>query len=96
MTARDILRILLAFPFALGHSLAAAQTGAAGSLGRVAEQSRHLADAGRWDEAKTVLADQLTQTKDAAEEARLKAELAHLEADRKSIFTKTNRRCLPC
>jgi tetratricopeptide (TPR) repeat protein len=87
MRARDILQILLAIPFVLTHPLEA-QTGAAGSFCKVAERSRHLADAGKWDEAKTILADQLTQTKDAAQAARLKAELAHLEADQNTYFHK--------
>jgi tetratricopeptide (TPR) repeat protein len=87
MTARGILQILPAIPFALVQTLAA-QTGEAGSFTKVAERSRHLADAGKWDEAKTVLADELIQPKDPAQEARLKAELAHLEADRSTYFHK--------
>jgi tetratricopeptide (TPR) repeat protein len=87
MRARDISPIPLAISCALVHSMVA-QTGASGSFAKVAEQSRHWAEAGKWDEAKTVLATQLTQTKDAAEEARFKAELAHLEADRSTYFHK--------
>jgi tetratricopeptide (TPR) repeat protein len=87
MFVRDIFPILVIIPFVLAHSTAA-QTSAAGSFAKVAEQSRHLAEAGKWDEAKTVLATRLTQTKDAAEAARFKAELAHLAADRSTYFHK--------
>jgi tetratricopeptide (TPR) repeat protein len=87
MPNRHMFPMLLAIPFALAHSTAA-QPSPAGSFAKVAEQSRHLEEAGNWDEAKTVLAEQLAQTKDAAEEARFKAELAHLEADRNAYFQK--------
>jgi hypothetical protein len=52
----------------------------------VAEQSRHLAEAGKWDDAKAVLQEQLSKTKEAAEAAQLKAELAHLASDRNTYF----------
>jgi tetratricopeptide (TPR) repeat protein len=87
MPARNIFSILLLIPFVLAHP-AAAQTSPAGSFVKVPEQARQLAEAGNWDEAKAVLANQLTQTKDAAEEARLKAELAHLATDRNTYFHK--------
>jgi hypothetical protein len=36
-----------------------------------------LAETGKWNEARTVLEKQLSETKDLTEIARLKAELAH-------------------
>jgi tetratricopeptide (TPR) repeat protein len=88
MRARNILPILPVIAFALVHS-EAGETSGTDLFAKVAEQSRHLAEAGKWDEAKTVLVERLAQTKDAIEGARLKAELAHLAADRSTYFHKS-------
>jgi len=87
MLARNIFSVLLVTTFVLGYSTAT-HTSRADLLTRVAEQSRHLAEAGKWDDANAVLQEQLTKTKDAAEAARLKAELAHLASDRNTYFHK--------
>src|SRR3984893_8323748 len=87
MLARNIFSVLLGTTFVLGYSTGT-QTSREDLLTRVAEQSRHLAEAGKWDDAKAVLQEQLTKTKDAAEAARLKAELAHLASDRNTYFQK--------
>jgi len=86
MLARNILSVLPATAFFLAYS-AAAQTSPTDLFTKVAEQSRHLADTGQWDEAKAVLEEQLSK-KDAVEVARFKAELAHLAADRNAYFHK--------
>ena len=52
------------------------------------KQSRELVDSGKWDEAGKLLEEQLKKTKDAAEVARLRAELAHYAADRNTYFQK--------
>jgi tetratricopeptide (TPR) repeat protein len=54
----------------------------------VIKESRHLVDAGKWDEAGKLLEEQLKKTKDAVEVARLRAELAHYAADRNTYFQK--------
>ncbi len=87
MLARNIFSVLLVTTFVLGYSTAT-HTSRADLFTRVGEQSRHLAEAGKWDDAKAVLQEQLTKTKDAAEAARLKAELAHLASDRNTYFHK--------
>ena len=86
MLARNILSVLPATAFFLAYS-AAAQTSPTDLFTKVAEQSRHLADTGQWDEAKAVLEEQLSK-KDAVQVARFKAELAHLAADRNTYFHK--------
>ncbi len=86
MLARNILSVLPATTFFLAYSTAA-QTSPTDLFTKVAEQSRHLADAGKWDEAKAVLEEQLSK-KDAVQVARFKAELAHLAADRNTYFHK--------
>jgi hypothetical protein len=87
MPARNILSVLSVTTFILAYS-AVAKTSPADLFTKIAEQSRHLAEAGKWDEAKAVLEEQLTKTKDAIEAARLKAELAHYAADRNTYFHK--------
>lgn len=86
MLARNILSVLTATTFFLVYSTAA-QTSPTDLFTKVTEQSRHLADAGKWDEAKAVLEEQLSK-KDAVQVARFKAELAHLAADRNTYFHK--------
>jgi tetratricopeptide (TPR) repeat protein len=54
----------------------------------VMKESRHLVDAGKWDEAGKLLEEHLKKTKDAVEVARLRAELAHYAADRNIYFQK--------
>ena len=87
MVTGNIFSVLLVTTFVLAY-FTAIDTSRADLFTGVAEQSRHLADAGEWDEAKAVLQEQLTKTKDAAEAARLKAELAHLASDRNTYFHK--------
>jgi tetratricopeptide (TPR) repeat protein len=87
MLSGNIFSILLVTTFVLGYSTAT-HTSRADWFTRVAEQSRHLAEAGKWDDAKAVLQEQLTKTIDSAEAARLKAELAHLASDRNTYFHK--------
>lgn len=87
MLAGNIFSVLPVITFVLGYSTAA-HTSRADSFIKVAEHSRHLAEAGDWDEAKAVLQEQLTKTKDAVEAAQLKAELAHLASDRNTYFHK--------
>ncbi len=87
MLTGNIFSVLLVTTFILGYSIAT-HTSRADSFTRVAEQSRHLAEAGKWDDAKAVLQKQLTKTKDAAEAAQLKSELAHLASDRSTYFHK--------
>jgi len=60
----------------------------ADSISELAQKSRHLADAGKWNEAQKVLEDRLAQTKDSVEVAQLKAELAHYAAERNAYFHK--------
>jgi tetratricopeptide (TPR) repeat protein len=86
MLARNILLVLPATTFFLAY-VTAAQTSTTDLFTKVAEQSRHLADAGKWDEAKAVLEEQLSK-KDAVQVTRFKAELAHLAADRNAYFHK--------
>jgi tetratricopeptide (TPR) repeat protein len=87
MLARNSLSALTLTAFLLANSTIA-QTTPADSLSQVIEQSRHLAEAGKWEEAKTVLTAQLSNAKDTVETARLKAELAHYAADRNTYFQK--------
>lgn len=77
--------LLVVTTFAVVYS-SMVQTSWADSFGQIAEQSRHLAEAGKWEEAKAILEDQLAKTKDAVAVARLKAELAHYAADRNTYF----------
>jgi len=86
MSARNVFSILLVADLALAHS-AAGQTSPAAPSTNVTEESRHLADAGNWDEAKAVLEAELIK-KIPFEVAQLKAELAHLAADRNTYFHK--------
>ena len=51
MLAQNILSVLPATTFFLAYATAA-QTSTTDLFTKVAEQSRHLADAGKWDEAK--------------------------------------------
>ena len=51
-------------------------------------QSRHLADAGKWDDARTVLENTLSQLKDVTQIARIKAEVAHCAVERNTYFQK--------
>src|ERR1700737_5309346 len=87
MLTENIFSVLLVTTFVLGYSTTT-HTSRADLFTTVAEQSRHLAEAGKWDDAKAVLQEQLAKTKDAAEAARLKAELAHLASDRNTYFHK--------
>ena len=87
MLARNIFSVLLVTTSVLGYSTAT-HASQADLFTRVAEQSRHLAEAGKWDDAKAFLQEQLTKTKNAAEAAQLKAELAHLASDRNTYFHK--------
>jgi hypothetical protein len=87
MLSGNIFSVLLLTALILAYS-PATDTSRADSFTRVAEESRHLAEAGEWEDAKAVLQEQLSKTKDAAETARLKAELAHLASDRSTYFQK--------
>ncbi len=87
MLTRNIFSVLLVNALAVTYS-AMAQTSLSDSLSKVTEQSRHLAEAGQWEEAKAVLDDQLIKTKDLVAVARLRAELAHYAADRSTYFHK--------
>jgi tetratricopeptide (TPR) repeat protein len=87
MLTRNIFSVLLVNALAVTYS-AMAQTSLPDSLSKVTEQSRHLAEAGQWEEAKAVLDDQLVKTKDLVAVAQLRAELAHYAADRSTYFHK--------
>jgi tetratricopeptide (TPR) repeat protein len=73
--------------FLLG-GFAVAGTELADSAGQIAVRSRHLLEAGKWEDAKTVLEEELAKTQNAIEIARLKAELAHYAVDRDTYFHK--------
>src|ERR1700736_3382038 len=87
MLTENIFSVLLVTTFVLGYSTTT-HTSRADLFTTVAEQSRHLAEAGKWDDAKAVLQEQLTKAQDAVEVARLKAELAHLATDWNTYFRK--------
>jgi tetratricopeptide (TPR) repeat protein len=86
MLSRNIFSVLLVTTFLLVYSTVA-QRSPTDSFIKIAEQSRHLAEAGKWDEAKAVLEEELAK-KNAVEVAPLKAELAHLATDRNTYFHK--------
>jgi tetratricopeptide (TPR) repeat protein len=58
------------------------------AITEIATQSRHLADAGKWDDARTVLENNLSELKDVTQIARIKAELAHYAVERNTYFQK--------
>jgi tetratricopeptide (TPR) repeat protein len=87
MIDRHLVLLITTAGFAVTYSTTAS-TGLADSISDTAMESRHFAEAGRWDEARTVLENQLSQTKDVAEVARLKAELAHYAVTRNTYFQK--------
>jgi tetratricopeptide (TPR) repeat protein len=87
MLVRNTLSALAIYAFAVVH-FTLAETNLSDSFAKIAEQSRHLADAGQWEAAKAVLDDELAKTDDPVEIARLKAELAHYAADRSTYFHK--------
>jgi hypothetical protein len=87
MFFRSSLSALRVTIFLLAHFVMA-QTSRADSFNQIAEASRHLAEAGKWDEAKQALEARLAETKDSIEAARLKAELAHYTTDRNIYFHK--------
>jgi tetratricopeptide (TPR) repeat protein len=87
MLVRNTLSALAIVTFGMVHSTLA-ETSLSDSFTKIAEQSRHLAEAGQWEEAKAVLDDELAKTEDAVEIARLKAELAHYATDRNTYFHK--------
>ncbi|MBV8277983.1 MAG: hypothetical protein JO170_22345 [Verrucomicrobia bacterium] len=87
MIGEKLLWLLKAATLVVAYSTPA-RTGLADSVGELATQSRQLADAGKWDEARSVLEDRLSQVKDANPVARLKAELAHYAVERNTYFHK--------
>ncbi len=87
MHVQNAHSVLLIASLIVAYS-ATSQTSLADSMDTIAEQSRHLAEAGKWDDAKAVLQEQLTKAQDAVEVARLKAELAHLATDWNTYFRK--------
>jgi tetratricopeptide (TPR) repeat protein len=85
MPDRNIFSIVLAATSVVAYS-PIVPASLPDSLAEVSQESRHLTEAGKWDEAKAVLEEHLSQTKDAIGVARLKAELAHYAADRNTYF----------
>lgn len=85
MISQNLLLVLTTASLALAYSTPA-KTSLADPITEVAAQSRQLADAGKWEEARTVLEDRLSQTKDSNQVARLKAELAHHAVERNTYF----------
>jgi tetratricopeptide (TPR) repeat protein len=86
MINRNLLFVATA-SFAVAYSMPVL-TSWADSLNEIAIQSRHSAEAGKWNEARTLLENQLSQTKDLTEIARLKAELAHYSVTSNTYFRK--------
>jgi tetratricopeptide (TPR) repeat protein len=84
---RNSLFVVATATFAVAYSMPAI-TSWADSVSEVAIQSRHLAETGKWNEARTVLENQLSQTKDLTEIARLKAELARCSVTSNTYFRK--------
>jgi tetratricopeptide (TPR) repeat protein len=68
--------------------LASGDTSSPQAISQVAVQSRHLLEAGKWEEAKATLEEHLAKATDAVAVARLKAELAHYAVDRNTYFHK--------
>jgi hypothetical protein len=62
MLSRNIFSVLLVTTFLLVYSTVA-QRSPRDSFIKIAEQSRHLAEAGKWDEAKAVLEEELAKKK---------------------------------
>jgi hypothetical protein len=87
MINRNFSLVVAIATVAVGYSMAAISSWA-DSVTEVATQSRHLAEMGKWSEARTVLEKQLSETKDLTEIARLKAELAHCSVTSNTYFRK--------
>jgi biopolymer transport protein ExbB/TolQ len=87
MIGQKLLWLLTAATLVVAYSTPA-RTSLADSVAELATQSRQLADAGKWDEAGSVLEDRLSQLKEVDPVARLKAELAHYAVERNTYFQK--------
>jgi tetratricopeptide (TPR) repeat protein len=87
MTVKNLLLCLAAVTFGVAYS-APATASVADAITEVASKSRHLADAGKWDDARTVLENKLSELKDVTQVARIKAELAHYAVERNTYFQK--------
>jgi tetratricopeptide (TPR) repeat protein len=87
MVSQNLLLVLTAVSLALTSSVPA-KASSEDPVTKVATQSRQLAEAGKWEEARTVLEDRLSQIKDLNQAARLKAELAHYTVERNTYFHK--------
>ena len=89
MIGQKVLWLLTGATLTAAYSTPA-RTTLADSVVELATQSRQLADAGKWEEARRVLEDRLSQLKDANSVAGLKAELAHYAVERNTYFQKDN------
>jgi hypothetical protein len=72
MIRRNLLMITSVANVAIAYSMSLPPV-LADSISELAQKSRHLAEAGNWDEATAILQDRLALAKDAVELARLKA-----------------------
>jgi tetratricopeptide (TPR) repeat protein len=88
MIRQNLLLVLTTASFVVAYSILAETSLGADSVAEVATQSRQLADAGKWDEARSALEDRLSQVKEVNQIARLKAELAHYAVERNTYFQK--------
>jgi hypothetical protein len=71
MTIKNLLLCFAAVNFGVVYSVPA--TGSVeDAITEIATQSRHLADAGKWDDARTVLENNLSELKDVTQIARIK------------------------
>ena len=86
----DLLLVFTTTILAVAYSIPV-QPAFADSVNEAAQQSRHLADAGKWEDAGRVLEHRLSQTKQPTELARLKAELAHYAEEWNTFFQKNDR-----
>ena len=88
MIRQNLLLVWTTASFVVAYSILAETSLGADSVAEVATQSRQLADAGKWDEARRALEDRLSQVKEVNQIARLKAELAHYAVERNTYFQK--------
>ena len=89
MIDQNLLLVLTTASFAVAYSTPA-ETSSADQVTEVATQSRQLAETGKWEEARNLLEDRLSQTKDRNQVVGLKAELAHYAVERNTYFQKDN------